>query len=168
MAGNLTQTRNLRDDEIVVSDGGSQSLTLLLDEGDLSWTEPENTVIVLDRGILDHTRPGDEEPIDLSYSVKWTSLISLTVTGSGDGSAFYEMINNFDGTSYTSIAPAGEKFALRHQFTLTDPAAGALTSEQITFSQVFKTSLSMSEGDDFNTISFSGTDFETQPIIVRV
>ncbi len=168
MAGNLTQTRNLRDDEITLMDGGSETLVLLLDEGDLSWGESEATVEVLDRGILDHTRPGDEEAIDLSYSVKWMSLISKTVTGSGDGSAFYEFINNTDGSTYTSISPAGEKFQLKHRFVITDPASGALTSEQIDFGKVFKQSMNMSEGDDWNTISFSGRDFETRPTITRV
>ena len=168
MAGNLPQTRNLRDDEITLLDGASESLILLLDEGDLTWSESEATVEVLDRGILDHTRPGDEEAIDLSYSVKWTQLISKTVTGSGDGSAFYEFVNNTDGTTYASVSPAGEKYQLKHRFVLTDPASGSLTSEQIDFRKVFKQSMNMSEGDDFNTISFSGRDFETRPTITRV
>ena len=44
--------RNLRDGELTILDGTSptpQSLTLLLDEGDLVWTQRTNTIEVEDR-----------------------------------------------------------------------------------------------------------------------
>ena len=58
-------TRNLRDGQLVISDGAGSptSLTLTLDNGDLEWTEPEEEVEIKDRGVLDHVRPGDQQSL---------------------------------------------------------------------------------------------------------
>ena len=47
--------RNLRDGELVIKDGTTptpQSLTVLLDEGDLTWTERAHTIEIKDRGAI--------------------------------------------------------------------------------------------------------------------
>ena len=70
--------RNLRDGELVIKDGTPgtpQSLTVLLDEGDLRWTVRSQTIEVKDRGSIaaGHTRQGDDESVALSFTAKWTS-----------------------------------------------------------------------------------------------
>lgn len=160
-------TRNLRDGELIVSDAASHSITLTLDMGGLSWTENEETVQVDDRGILGHVRPGNQRPCDLSYSLKWVHLIGDSVTGSGDDVQFYELINQ-RANDYAGFGQAGEKYMLKHQFTVTAPGQGANESERITFAKVYKVSCNPSEGDDFNQISFTGIDYETRPVIARV
>jgi hypothetical protein len=159
-------TRNLRDGQMVVKDGSGtpKTVTLTLDEGDLNWNEPLETVEVKDRGTLDHTRPGDEMSGDISFSLKWNQLISFTVT-SGDGNTFYEMINNV-GSAYTSTSSTGQRFTLLMEFTVTSPSGSG--SEKIAFSKVYKKDLNMAEGADYNTISFSGTNFATRPTVTRV
>lgn len=161
-----TLTRNLRDGQLAVSDGAGTPLTvtLTLDEGDLNWTETEETVEVLDRGVLDHTRPGNQVPCDISFSIKWNQLISKTANSS-DGNVLYEMVNNL-GSTYTSTSGTGQQFTLKYTFTCTSPTAAG--TETVVFAKVFKQSLDMSEGDDYNTVSFSGRDFETKPTIARV
>lgn len=160
-----TLTRNLRDGQVVVNDGGgtAKTVTLTLDEGDLSWNEPEETVQVSDRGVLDHTRPGNQVACSLSFSLKWNQLISFTALSS-DGNVFYEMVNNL-GSNYTSTSGTGQQFTLEYVFTVTSPSGSG--SEAITFAKVFKNSLDMSEGDDWNKIVFNGTDFEERPTIAR-
>ena|SRR3990167_9232364 len=159
--------RNLRDGQLVVNDAASHSVTLTLDMGDLEWTEPEETVQVMDRGVLAQARPGDEKPCDLTYSTQWVHLIGDSVTSSGDAVQFYELINE-RASDYVGYGQAGEKYMLRHTFTVTAPGAAANESEKILFAKVFKTSLKMGEGDNANRISFSGIDFETRPVVSRV
>jgi len=162
--------RNLRDGELVITDGTSgtpQSLTVLLDEGDLSWTQRTNTIEIKDRGSIaaGHTRPGDDESVSLSFTARWTQLIGKSALGS-DPLQLYEMLMFTSGANVVSTSAAGEQETLQLEFTVLDPAGVA--SEKVTFAKVYRESLTMSEGKDFNLISFSGRDFEVIPTIARV
>lgn len=163
-----TLTRNLRDGEVIIKDGtGSpKSLTLILDEGDLKFDVPTNTIEVKDRGSIadGHTRKGDEEAQPISYTVKMRELLGKSISA-GESYAFYEFINNH-GSLLTSTSQVGEQFTLSHQFTVVDPQ-GART-EKITFGKVYKRSMNVAEGSDYNTISYDGVNFQAEPAIVRV
>lgn len=163
-----TLTRNMRDGEMTLKDatGTPITLTLILDEGDLSWEQPNNTIEVKDRGSITngHTRPGDEESGSLSYSVKMRELLGKSVS-SGESYAFYEFINNV-GDLLTSTSQVGEQFTLIHQFKVIDPQAAR--TETITFGKVYSEGNTLSEGNDYNTISFRGRNFEPAPTIARV
>jgi hypothetical protein len=162
--------RNLRDGELVIKDGTSPtplSLTLLLDEGDLTWTERTQTLEIKDRGSIaaGHTRKGDDESVVLSFSTKWTQLLGKSVE-SADPLQLYEFLMFASGTDVVSTSAAGEQETLRFEFTVNDPAGVA--GERIVFDKVYRESLTMSEGNDFNLITFRGRDFETAPTIARV
>lgn len=161
-------TRNLRDGQLVISDGAGSptSLTLTLDNGDLEWTEPEEEVEIKDRGVLDHVRPGDEQSCELSYSAMWVHLIGDTITGSSDGVQLYELLNNIHDT-YTSVRTVGEKFCTKHEFTVNSPDNVSGRGEKVTFAAVWKKSLRMGEGDP-NSVQFNGGNWETRPTIARV
>ncbi len=160
--------RNLRDGQIVIKDADSpvNSLTVVLDEGNLKWTEKTNVITHRDRGTLHSHRPGDDEPVELTFSVKWTQLIGFTVT-STNGIELYEIINNLQG-DFVSVAGCGENFALAYEFTVSSPCGTATAGEKIVFAEVIKQTLTCSEGNEMNTIEFSGIDFETKPTITRV
>lgn len=163
-------TRNLRDGELVIQDGTTptpQSLTVLLDEGDLTWTVRSNTIEVKDRGSIaeGHTRKGDEESVSLSFTAKWTQLIGKAAAG-GDPLQLYETLMFLSGTNLVSTSPAGEQETLRFEFTVLDP--GGAASERITFEKVYRETLTMSEADDANLVSFSGRSFEAAPLVERV
>lgn len=162
--------RNLRDGELVIKDGTSgtpQSLTVLLDEGDLTWTERANTIEVKDRGSIaaGHTRKGDEETISLSFTAKWTQLIGKAANPA-DPLQLYEMLMFVSGAGVVSTSAVGEQDTLQLEFTIVDPTGAA--GEKVTFAKVYRESLTMSEGDDFNIISFTGRDFESAPAVARV
>lgn len=162
-------TRNLRDGELVLKDGTSgtpQSLTILLDEGDLSWTQRTNTIEVKDRGSIaaGHTRNGDEESIALSFTAKWTQLIGK-FNNALDPLQLYEFLNFMSGLSIVSTSGSGEQNTLQLEFTVNDPAGVA--GEKIVFAKVYQESLTMTEGDDANLISFAGRDFEVVPVVSR-
>jgi hypothetical protein len=163
-------TRNLRDGELIIRDGTPgtpQSLTVLLDEGDLSWTVRSRTIEVTDRGSIadGHTRPGDEEPVALSFAAKWTQLIGKSANAV-DPLQLYETLMFLSGTDLISTSAAGEERTLQFEFTALDPSGVA--SERITFSKVYRETLTMSEGNDANLISFSGRSFEVAPLVERV
>ncbi len=162
--------RNLRDAELVLKDGASPtalSLTVLLDEGDLSWTEKVNTIEIKDRGKISggHLRQGDDESVSVSFSAKWTQLIGKAAS-SGDPLQLYEFLTFASGAGIASTSADGEQETLTFEFTILDPAGVA--SEKVTFSKVYRESLSMTEGDDYNLITFSGKAFVTSPTVARV
>lgn len=162
-------TRNLRDGELVVKDGNStpNSVTLVLDNGDLRATINYDTKEIKDRGVLHHTRPGDQQSGDISYSLKWVQLIGDTVTGSSDPAQYYELITNRHST-YKSTDACGSAFTTKHEFTVASPCGTSGNGEKITFLRVYPVSVELGEGDEFNTISFTGKNFEVAPLIERV
>ena len=157
----MSLTRNLRDGELTLVDGNDVELTVLLDDGDLSWTEATNTVEVLDRGSIadGHTRPGDEVPVELSFTAKWTQLVS----DSGDPATLYEFLTVADPVASTSAE--GEQRTVTLAFVVTDPAGGPV--ETVRFDRVYRQSLTMSEGEDANRIAFSGRSFAARPTLTR-
>lgn len=162
-------TRNLRDGELVIRDGSGspKSLTLLLDEGDLSWTQKQRTIEVKDRGSIaaGHTRRGDDESVVLSFSAKWTQLLGGSVDGD-DPLQLYEFLNFVSGAGLQSTSSAGEQNTLQMEFTVFDPAGVA--NEKIVFAKVYQETLTLSEGNEFNLIAFHGRDFEGRPAISRI
>lgn len=162
-------TRNLRDGELIIKDGSTpaQSLTILLDAGDLTWTQRQRTLEIKDRGSIanGHTRRGDDESIALSFSARWTQLIGKSAS-SGDPLQLYEVLMFASGTGIVSTSPAGQQQTLTLEFRIVDPAGAA--GEKVTFENVYRESLTMSEGDDSNTIAFTGRAFQTAPVVARL
>ena len=163
-------TRNLRDGELLIKDGTPgtpQTLTVLLDEGDLRWVVRSNTIEVKDRGSIaaGHTRRGDDESVSLTFTVKWTQLLGKGANPA-DPLQLYEMLMFTSGAGVASTSSTGEQETLTMEFTVVDPAGVA--GERITFSKVYRESLTMSEGDDANLIAFSGRAFEAAPLVERV
>jgi hypothetical protein len=162
-------TRNLRDGELLIKDGSTPAVTLtvVLDEGDLSWTQRTRTIEVKDRGSIaaGHLRKGDDESVQLTFTAKWTQLIGKSAN-SADPLQLYETLMLAPGSGVVSTSGPGQQDTLRFEFTVVDPAGAA--SERIVFSRVYRESLTLSEGDDANVIAFSGRSFETAPTVSRV
>lgn len=158
--------RNFRDGQMTISDGSSTPVesNVLIDEGNISWTETDGPLITRCRGTIIGVRPGDDEPMELSYTVKWTQLIQGTEEAS-DGHVLYEMINNIGDTYATT---SSGHYTLDHTFVVSDPANGTSTDEQILFADVYKTTLVCSEGQEYNSVEFTGGSIHTKPTITRV
>jgi len=160
-------TRNLRDGELAIKDGSGTQLTVLLDQGDLTWTQRQQTIEVKDRGSIagGHLRPGDDESTTISFTAKWTQLIGKSAS-SGDPLQLYEALTFQPESGVTSTSPTGQQQTLTFEFTVIDPAGVA--SEKITFSKVYRETLTMSEGDEANLIAFTGRAFQVSPTIQRL
>jgi hypothetical protein len=162
-------TRNLRDGELVLKDGSAtpKVLTVVLDEGDLTWTQRQQTLEIKDRGSIaaGHLRKGDDQSVALSFTARWTQLVGKSAAP-GDPLQLYEMLMFAEGSGIESTSGPGEQETLTLEFTVVDPAGVA--SERITFEKVYRESLTMSEGEGSNLIAFSGRAFQTQPAVERV
>ncbi|TWT42803.1 hypothetical protein KOR42_46070 [Thalassoglobus neptunius] len=122
---------------IIRDNGAAGSITVLLDEGDLTWTERRNTIEVKDRGSIaaGHTRNGDDESVTLSFTAKWTQLVGYSIAPS-DPHQLYEFLTFQPGGGVESTSPAGEQQTLTFEFSVSDPAGAA--SERITFHKVYR------------------------------
>lgn len=162
-------TRNLRDGQLTINDGTTptpETVTVTLDEGDLSFTINKNTIQVFDRGTHSHTRPGNDASVSLSWSAKWTELLGATLY-TPTSATLYEIINN-EGDIFESTDGVGRQYTTEYVFLVTDPEEGATTDQQITFAKCYVESFECSEGDEYNTMSYSGVDFEKKPTIEYV
>ena len=158
-------TKNLRDGLIKLQDNAAANeTTLILDSGDLNYTENPNPVInVLDRGDLSHMRQGDEVPVTLSFSVKFTELISQGSTPV----TLREALLLVEGASAwtSSNDDGGDVSTIDIEFLILSPTSGE-QNELLTFTKVHG-SLEFAEGDEFNTLSFEGEAFITSPTIAK-
>ena len=154
-------TRNLRDGELKLIDGEATELVVVLDDGDLSWTETLSTIEVLDRGSIadGHTRRGADVPVELSFTAKWTQLVSPL----GTAPSLYEFLTVAD--PLVSTSSEGQQRTLTLEFTVADPAGGSV--ERITFEKVYRSQLTLSEGEDANRIAFAGRSFAARPTVQR-
>lgn len=164
--------RTLREGQLTINDGTTptpQSVVVTLDEGDLSWTNNNETKMILDRGEYAGTRRGNFVPVNISFSAKWAELLGLTLYTPTDPT-LYEIINN-EGDMFESVEDdnCGQAFMLEFVFLVTDPCTDNTgTDQQITFAKCCMETFECAEGDEYNTLSYSGTDYERKPTIVYV
>lgn len=161
-------TRNLRDGELIIKDNGTVgALTLVLDAGDLTWSERRNTIEVKDRGSIaqGHTRRGEEESVSLAFSAKWTQLLGASVQGA-DPLQLYEMLTFHPALGLGSTSGPGQQQTLTFEFRIIDPAGVA--SERVIFEKVYRETLTMSEGNEANLIAFTGKAFQVAPTVERL
>lgn len=70
---------------ITIEDGTSgtpQSIEVVIGEGNLTYSEKRNIQYIKNKGALDTTREGDEEPVDVKMDFRWEYLTGSTSTGS--------------------------------------------------------------------------------------
>lgn len=162
--------RTLRDGQLTINDGTAspQSVTVLLDEGDLSFTISNDTKMIMNRGAYLGIRRGDFVPVSLSFTAKWAELLGITQY-TPTTPTVYEIINN-EGGVFESVdsGECSDAYALEFVFLVTDPCEGTTTDQQITFAKCVMETFECAEGDEYNTLSYSGTDYESKPTIEYV
>ena len=157
-------TKNLRDGELTVTDNSSGTITVALDEGDLSYTISQDVREIYDRGTMDHLRAGNDMPTDVSFSVKFVGLTD-DASGGAANVSLYEAMTGTGGASgwtYTaagSLSSAGDVNVCQLSFVITYGS----DYETITFEDFFHTSIEFSEGDDYNTLRVSGRAMDVLP-----
>lgn len=159
----MPTTRNLRDGTLTIRDGAATpaTATVDLDEGNLSYTERRPGIAVRDRGVLDHWREGDEQPSELSFTMKFQSFSqhaaptpynALTQTG---GAASWISDSNANSDVYT----------VELQFVLADVNSVFSGSETLTFAEFKPEEIAFAEGDEYNTLACSGRALVVAPTL---
>lgn len=150
-------TRNLRDGVITLYDKAqANNCVVALDEGDLAWSQTQNVIEVLDRGVLDHIRKGDESAMDLSFTLKYQNL-------QADGVTPYEAITQTSGASGWTSTRAEDVYCISLSFAVLNTSD--VTEETVSFRDVYYTDISFAEGDEFSTLAITGRSFRTSPTI---
>lgn len=149
--------RSLRDGSIQVADnsgvGGANKVTVDIEEGDLAWTEHRPVNIILDRGVLNHPRKANDQPIDLAFSVKHAGFLAGNVA-SGAISLYEALTLTGGAAAWVSSSANTDAKSVDIVFTITDPAGGA--AETVTFTEFCAEDISFKEGDPFDTLAVSG------------
>jgi hypothetical protein len=159
-----TAIRTLRDGSLALKDNDNNTCTVVCDEGDLNWREQQEVKVQKCRGQTTGARTGDEIPCELNCTFKWANLIAYT-EDSSDPIQPYEIIDNV-GSAFTSWDTG--YFCLKWEFSVASPDGVAAKGEKITFNKVWKTSLDCREGDEANTVAFSGMSLDPTPVITRL
>jgi len=145
--------RSLKDATVKIADaagvGGGNDVTVDVEEGDFSFTARQPANIISDRGVLDHARKANEEPIEFSFSMQFQSFSTHASPSP------YDAVTQTGGASaWVSDEPNSDAYAVIIEVTITDPAGGA--SEVLTFVRCLPEEISFAEGDPTDSLTFSG------------
>lgn len=157
-------TRNLRDAVMRLMDNVAESVEVVLDGGDLEFTEVvQNQIEIDDRGTYDHSRKGNEAVVEMSFSTKLVSFKGV----SGGAPDIHDILSH-QGEAATWVSTGGtvapDLYCIKVQFDIVNPVNAAL-SERITFARFAPGPLKFQEGDNFDTLSCSGKDNEIRATI---
>lgn len=72
---------------IHLMDGGTADVIIKVGEGTLQFTETKNQEYMLNRGLLNTVREGDEAPVEWSLDISWDDIQGDGVTPVADGIA---------------------------------------------------------------------------------
>lgn len=158
-------TRNLRDSTLVLVDGTTPTpneLTIVLDNGNLAFTETANVQTIYNRGKIAHRREGDETEMEVSFTIKFVQWSYNA--GASDGISVPDALKNRGGAaSWESTDASCAPFAVDLQFRIGNPCEEG-SDEVLTFPKFTVTSMAFSEGEEFNTIAVTGRSLAATPI----
>jgi len=169
-------TRNLRHSSLAVQDGQTavNTLAIAIDEGNLTFTEERQGVVVNNRGELDHWSKGESMPVNLSFTIKFDEYASRTTRavvaddagGAVTGYSLRGFLRN-QGGDLTSTNGRNDIFTTDLKFTITDPVVTGDEQEILTFTDFYADSFTFSEGDEYNTVAVSGRALVETPVSAR-
>jgi len=149
---------------VTITDNDEHICTVVCDEGDVNWRVQKETKIIKCRGEISGARPGDKVPCELGATFKWSQLLQF-MSNSSDPIAPYEILTD-NGVNFTSWDDG--IYCLKWEFAVSSPDGVASNGEKITFSKVYLESLDCKEGDEANTLTFSGKSLDEKPVIIRL
>jgi|GEM_PF-3481697 len=155
--------KNLRDGTIKIADsggtGGSDVITVAVEEGDLQWTESSPVDMISDRGTLDHARQGNDVPVEGSFSILYQDHLdpnSATITP-------YEAVTQQGAAAGWSsdASNGGDAYAVILEFTMSDPSGGS--DEVVTFTEAYVEVVEFQESSPSNKMAFNFRALITRP-----
>jgi hypothetical protein len=161
-----TFSRSFKHGSLVLTDGtaspGPYSVTVILDQGDLSWTESHQVIQHIQRGSIASDGSHPIAGLDEACTWSFTGIVSK-FAGATTVSTPYSITNNYDAT-HTSVGTAGEAYQFKMVYTLAHPDGTSGNSQTITFNYcMLEGTVDISEGEP-STMTFSGLDWELRPV----
>lgn len=161
----MAVTRNLRDGVIIIKDGSGspKSMTVPISEGDLAFTVNKPTFIVLNRGVIDSRKSGDQTPTDVSFSAKFEQW--SYASGASTGLSVRDVI---DGSAAAIAAgwvstDACGPWSIDIEFRINDPCNSG-HYESLTFQKYHADTIGFREGNEYNSLSISGRALVPEPV----
>jgi hypothetical protein len=124
---------DLKDTLIYIRDLGTNYIAIRVGEGNFSYSNKRNIIIVKSRGILDRVREGEDIPCDVQFQFIWDHI----KTGSGEVVSIEDALNHINGAAgwaSTAINDPDAPFCVDIQLVWTPPCSGSL-GENLYFSQ---------------------------------
>lgn len=160
-------TIDLKNATLIIQDGTPVTpleITVTIGEGNLTYSENRNMDYILDRGILDDVREGDEVPVEVSFDFQWDYISALSASAAP---TVEEALKNIGEASawVSTDADACRPYAVDLVITYLPTPSTCGDQEIITFTDFRYESLEhdMREG----TISCSGKCNALAPTAVR-
>lgn len=161
--------RNLRNDILIIQDGTTPTpnqLEILGAEGDLTFTEVDNTNMIMSRGVIVGRTQGDQEGMSVSFSFKFEQWSYENGQGTDPvtyGISPVDALKQRGGAAaWVSTAACGP-YSVDLVLKIANVCGGSGT-EVLTFEKFHADSVDFSEGDEFNTISVTGTCIAISPV----
>jgi len=134
---NQYATLDLKDATIKIKDGSSNDIEVKIGTGNLTYTERQTVEYILNRGLIDEVRLGDQVPMDVSMQFTWLyvqpgsgqtggQVITIEDAIKGKGSAA-----SWDSSDADPCRP----YAVDIEITL-DPSCAASATQVITLSDL--------------------------------
>ena len=148
---------------IIFRDGDSpvNEIDVKIGEGNFTWSEKKNIMYIKDRGLLDGTREGDEEPMEVSCDARWDTYLS---TGAEAVTPVEAAKQQGAASAWVSTGPACEPYAIDLIIDY-DSGCGSVVDERLTFPDF------RFESIDFDlragTIAFKGKCNAVEPTVLR-
>lgn len=142
--------------------GTPNELTVHFDEGNLTYTERREIEYKLDRGVLDYTREGDQQPLELNFEGRFHAITSQ----SGDPVTPIEFLTQQGAASaYVSTGGLCEPYSIDVQLEMDRDCGTTVYDERITFPKFRYEEI----GGDFRegTLSVSGRCNVIRPTAIR-
>jgi hypothetical protein len=160
-------TRNLKNATLTIGDNGSNTLVVPIEEGNLSWTESDGAAVVMNRGVISHRAVTSEVPLTWGFTAKYVAIKGRTTSGA-DPTVYEAMHGTGNASDWVSTEDCGA-YAFDMLWTLASPCLASASDEQevVTFPSCHTGQYQVDEGEEFNTIAFSGDALATKPTSVR-
>lgn len=160
----MATTRNLRDGSIIIKDGSGTPKTLLIpiSEGDMAFNVKKPSFTVMNRGVIDSRKAGDQTPTDVSFSIKFEQW---SFASASTGISVYDALNGSGGAAsagWVSTDPCGP-FAVTIEFRIADPCNPG-HYESLQFLKFHAEQTGFKEGGEYNSLSISGAALVPEPV----
>ena len=158
--------RNLTHGSLKIKGGTSgQELTIPIEEGNVRFTVRREARVIMNRGTIQEFSEGDEEPMAVSFGIKFEEWRGKTTSGANP-SPPDALRKKGNASSWTSVQTCGP-YMVDLEFTMTAPCTTGDQDEVLTFPNFHADEVSFEEGQDYNMLNVTGKCKALEPTSVR-